>query len=43
MFTHALRALSYSKGMLGGGVICVLNIYIAILVLNSVVEYLQIF
>jgi hypothetical protein len=43
MFSQALRALSPSSGLLGGGVICVLNVYIVILLLNSLVEYAQIF
>jgi hypothetical protein len=37
MFAYALKALSYSGGMLGGGVICVLNLFIITMMLYSVV------
>ncbi|MGK0248373.1 MAG: hypothetical protein ACI910_001104 [Oleispira sp.] len=37
MFAHALKALSYSGGMLGGGVIGVLNIVIITMMLYSVI------
>ena len=39
MFTKALRALSYSEGMLGGGIICVLNIVIMAVMFYSFVDY----
>ncbi|MFT4764547.1 MAG: DNA polymerase V [Oleispira sp.] len=37
----ALRALSYSEGMLGGGIICVLNIFIISAMFYSFIEYIQ--
>jgi hypothetical protein len=37
MFAYALKALSYSGGMLGGGVIGVLNLFIITMMLYSVV------
>jgi len=38
MFAKALKALSYSEGMLGGGVICILNIFIIALMFYSFIE-----
>jgi hypothetical protein len=37
MLAHALKALSYSEGMLGGGIICVLNLFIITMMFYSLV------
>jgi hypothetical protein len=41
MFAQALRALSYSGGLFGGGFIGLLNVIILVLFLYSFVEYIR--